>query len=125
MTSRREKEFNRGAGLLALWTGLLAGPLVWLMQLQAAYVLVGWACKSNSQLLLYLVTLVALLLVAGAGLLSWRCWKQTGRDWPNEAGGVVPRSRFMAVLGVLTSALFFVLILAQGIPNFIFTPCMR
>jgi hypothetical protein len=33
------------------------------------------------------------------------------------------RSRFMAVLGLLTSILFFLIILAQSIPSFILSPC--
>lgn len=125
MAESGERKFNRSAELLALWTGLLAGPVVWLMQFQANYTLVQWVCRGGTHLVMYLVTLFALLLVACAGFLSWRLWQEAGRDWPDEEAGPRPRSRFMAVMGLITSAFFFMIIIAQAIPNLFFAPCQR
>jgi hypothetical protein len=72
---------------------------------------------------LHIVTVVALLITAGAGLVAWRKWQEAGRTEPDEAAGPRPRSRFMAVLGLLTSAMFFLTILAQGIASFVLHPC--
>ena len=107
-----------------MWIGLLGAPFVWLMQMQALYLLAVWICRGGKSLL-YLTTLIALALVACVWFIAWRSWQRTGHNWPGDEGGVLPRSRFMAVLGVLTSALFFLLILAQGIANFFFHPCVR
>src|SRR5438067_1854549 len=101
---------------------MLAGPIVWLMQFQTNYTLVPWACRSGAHFLIYIVSIIALLVVAGAGFLSWRLWQEAGRDWPDEQANVRSRSRFMAVLGLLTSALFFLVIIAQGISNLFFAP---
>jgi hypothetical protein len=118
-----QQYFSHGKGLLALWAGLLLPPIAWLLNLQISYMLVPWACSTGRQFALHLVTLAMLLLAGGGGLIAWRTWQRTGRDWPNEAGGVVPRSRFMAVGGLLSSGMFFLVIVAQGIPSFMLSAC--
>lgn len=123
METATEKHFSKGGGLLELWTGMLAGPIAWLLQLQTNYILAQLVCSRTSHVMLHVITVVALLLAAGGGLIAWRSWQQAGREWPGESEGVVPRSRFMAVVGLLTSVMFFLVILAQGIPSFILNPC--
>jgi hypothetical protein len=119
MRSDSERYFSQGMGILALWLGLLAAPLAWFVNQLLSYSLVLWACSTGRQYTLHLVTLAMLLLAAAGGVIAWRAWRQAGREWHSEAGGVLPRSRFMAALGILLSSLFFLVILAQGIPSFI------
>lgn len=64
-----------------------------------------------------------LLLTAGGGWLAWRAWERVGRGWPGVAGGAVPRSRFLAVVGLVNNAFFAMVILAQWLP--ILSPCHR
>ncbi len=123
MRSDTERYFSQGMGILALWLGLLAAPLAWFVNQLLSYSLVLWACSTGRQYTLHLVTLAMLLLAAAGGVIAWRAWRQAGREWHNEAGGVLPRSRFMAALGILLSSLFFLVILAQGIPSFILHAC--
>jgi hypothetical protein len=125
VSSAQEKSFSWGRGLLALWLGFLAAPLIWFMNLQINYMLVPWVCVTGHRFSLFLVTLGALLLVASGGLVAWRAWQQTGWQWPDGAGGIIPRSRFLAVLGLLSSSLFFLVILAQGVPSFIVNACQQ
>jgi hypothetical protein len=108
---------------LALWTGILAGPVAWLLQMQTGYALVPWACATGHVFVLHLVTLAGLLIAAAGALLAWRDWRRFGKQWPQARGGPQMRRRFMAVLGLLTSVMFFFVILAQGIPSFILNPC--
>ena len=49
--------------------------------------------------------------------------RRFGKQWPQATGGPQMRRRFMAVLGLLTSTMFFFVILAQGIPSFMLNPC--
>lgn len=119
-----EKDTKPSGGLLAQWTGLLAGPFAWLLQLQTAYVLIPWACAHDQQgISLHLVTLASLLLTAAGAFIAWRSWQSAGREWPGPAGGPIPRSRFMAVLGLCTSAFFILVIIVQGLASFILHPC--
>jgi hypothetical protein len=108
---------------LALWTGVLAGPVVWLLSFQANFTLAPWACEFNTKIALFLVTIAALILVSGSGWLAWREWTALGRIAPDEADGAVGRSRIMALGGVLLSAMFFLVILAQSIPELILGAC--
>lgn len=115
----------RWGGLLALWAGLLAGPVVWLVQFQAAYTLVPVLCKSGARnLALHGVFVVALLLVAGAGLLAWRNFRAVGATAEGEEeAGIIPRTRFMSLLGLLVTAMFFLVIVAQWVASWVFGPC--
>ncbi|MDQ3819194.1 MAG: hypothetical protein M3362_16170, partial [Acidobacteriota bacterium] len=112
-----DKKLSQTGSQLLLWTGVLLAPFVWSTQMEVNYLLVPYACMTGHRVVLYLVTLVALILAAAGGLISWRNWQEAGREMPDDAGDARTRSRFMALLGLLTSAMFFVVILAQGIPN--------
>jgi hypothetical protein len=111
------------SALRALWTGLLLPPAAFLLNLELAYALVPNACSSGNELSVHLVHLVCLALAVFGGVTAWRFWRRSGETWPGDEGGPVARSRFMAGLGFLTSALFALVILAQWIPSFMLSPC--
>jgi hypothetical protein len=106
-----------------LWTCVLAGPIVWLFSFEANFALAPWACTLQAKIGLYLVSLAALILCAGSGLLAWREWSALGKEWPGGAGGSEARSRIMAVGGVLLSAMFFLVVLAQAVPEVLLQAC--
>jgi hypothetical protein len=118
-------EFKEGAKPGRLWAGVLVGPLAMLTQLQANYSLVLWACKTGGTWSLHLVSLLALAATAAAGLVAWRDFRAAGAEWDDDGAGVMPRSRFMAAVGVMTSALFALVILAQWAAVFLYDPCQR
>jgi hypothetical protein len=107
----------------ALWTGLLLPPIAFLLDLEVAYALVPTACSSRNELPVHLAHLVCLLLAVFGGLTALRWWRLRGATWPGEEGGSLGRSRFMAGLGLLLSALFILLIVAMWLPSFILDPC--
>jgi hypothetical protein len=117
--------FKKGAGPGSLWAGLLAGPLAMLIELQVNYALVLWACSAGREWALHLVAALALCITLAGGLISWRNWRLAGAHWEDEGAGVIPRSRFMSIVGILMSALFALVIIAQWIPIFIYGPCQR
>jgi hypothetical protein len=108
---------------LALWTSLLAGPIVWLISFEANFALSPWACVTRGKAALYAVSILALLLSAGSGLLAWREWGELGKEPPGDSEGALPRRRMMAMGGVLLSGLFCLVILAQAIPELILKAC--
>lgn len=113
-TSRRD---------VALWVGVLAPPLAWLIQLQANYSVVTTNCQRARPVLLHGLMLVALGLLGVGALMAWRAWKQV-RGEPASLESEGPgRARFMAIFGLVESAFFTLVILATSLSTFILDPC--
>ena len=105
------------------WIGLLLPPITWALQMQFNYWLVRGTCARGSNAALFAVTLISLLLVMLGGFSSFLGWRRVGEKWPSSFGDRVTRDRFMAVMGLLMAAMFFVVILAQGVGATVFHPC--
>ena len=114
-----------GRELMTLAAAFVVPPLAFLLNLQINYALVLWACASGHEFVLHLVSMGTLLLAAGGGLIAWREWRRGGRRWPGQQEGGPPRNPFVPVMGILMSAMFFLVILAQWLPNFVLSPCER
>lgn len=108
---------------LALWTGLLGGPIIWMCSFEARFALAPWACTFQNKWALYGVALAALILCGGCALLSWQHWKALGEQGPSSAGDTVARSNFMAISGVVISAGCGMVVIAQAIPEFMLGAC--
>jgi hypothetical protein len=111
MKAERKQHFS-------LWTGLLLAPAAWLLQMQISYALVPWSCSHQERSALYITTVVFLAISGGAILISWKNWQAIAQDNP-----AAKRARFMALLGILIGTMFSLVIIAQGIPRFIISPC--
>ena len=111
-------------GTLGLWFGILAGPLAWTVHLLLSYALLSLACSTGLGWILHAVTLLTAALTGWAGLVAHRAWQRHRADPRDGVRG--PRSgwrRFMALAGVVMSALFFAAILLEGLPVAILSPC--
>lgn len=106
-----------------LWIALLAGPALWFASMQTNFVLAPWTCSLGWKPATVVVSIVALALTAAAGLVGWMEWRQLGREFPGEASGSVASGRVLASGAVLLSAMFFLVILAQGIAEVIMGAC--
>jgi len=108
---------------LPLWTGILAGPVAWALDLTASYALVKWICATRHDGVLHAITAGALALVCGGAALSWIALQRTAGATPTDGGGSRQRARFMAILGLTSSALFALQILANTIPAWVLDAC--
>jgi hypothetical protein len=114
---------TREGDLLLLWTGLLAAPVAWLVQLEAGYALASWACARDRAAALHLVTALPLA-VAGAGVLA--AVRALGRPAPPPAAPARDgRRRLMGHVGLGLSVLFALVILVSGLPPLLLSPCTR
>jgi hypothetical protein len=111
---------------LALWTGLLAGPVLWFTVLEANYVLSYVACESRHKWFLHAANLAAIAAVAAAGLLSWRSGPAEDSEQPTPPitrQTSENRARWMSIAGVTLSLWFILVILAMEIPILVLRTC--
>jgi len=122
----RRGSLDWGGRLAALWTGVLAGPVVWAANLEVNYALSYHACEQRNAWMLHLSTAVSIVLIALAAVSLWRA-RPGGTD--DSAASTDPRdtavlrARFMLVGGLALCAFFAVVILATDIPVLVLKPC--
>ena len=114
---------KHATGLMLVWTGVLLPPIICAIQMEANYVLVGQACAAQRNVALYIVTSVALVVTIFSGIVSAVTWKLFGTVWPTDAVDTPTRVRFISVMGLMSSAIALLLILAQAIATLSFDPC--
>jgi hypothetical protein len=109
-----------GAGAIAFAIG--AGPTAWFVQLGFNASFAAHACFPKDvplatplwgslQLVMLSIDVLALAVCSFGFLMAWRSWQKTGTERPGSAHHLLEsgdgRSRFMAMVGMMTSALFF------------------
>jgi hypothetical protein len=123
----------------ALWTQLLAGPVLWSVHFLVSYLLVETFCQAgwNFQILgfnglSFLVIVFTILAVLGTGLFglkSYRGWKhvRAGRSLRDQfrenSHWFESPAEFVTFSGFLLSILFAATILMAGLPSFFLQPC--
>jgi hypothetical protein len=114
-----ERYFDR-----TLWFSMLGAPVIWLVFLQTAYLVVLSACSSGDRTRLHICAAVFLGLIILTGVISLAQWNKSGRKWPSqETGGASGRRQTMAMIGILQSALFSMLIMTSWAAILILDPC--
>jgi hypothetical protein len=108
---------------LALWTGILAGPVAWAMDLTTSYALVKWTCSSQRATALQAIALAALAMVAGGAVLAFGALQRTTGATLADGDDSRQRARFMAILGLASCALFALTIVAGAIPWWVLDAC--
>jgi hypothetical protein len=108
---------------LHLWTGILAGPIAWALDLLVSYAVVKWVCVTRNYAVFPVITIVSLAVVIGGAGVSWAALTRTSHDVPSDGGRPRQRARFMAILGLAACALFALQILAGAIPHWVLDAC--
>lgn len=106
-----------------LWLLIVAAPIIVAIEMQTNYVLVRQACSAQRNVALYAVIIVAIVLTVATALISLAVWRVEGATWPTESTDLSARIRFIAVLGMLSSGMSLLVIVAQGIATVLFNPC--
>ncbi|HJP95374.1 MAG TPA: hypothetical protein VJ875_25730 [Pyrinomonadaceae bacterium] len=106
-----------------LWLLVVLPPIIGAISMETSYVLVRQSCAAQHNLALYVVTLAAMVLTVANAVVAYVIWKRAGVVWPTEAVDLATRTRFIAVVGILSSVMSFLVILAQGIATVLFDPC--
>ena len=110
---------------VALWTAVLLGPVIFLINLQVSYVMVDWACARGTEWALHIVHAVSVAIAMGSALVSRSFWRRAGGSWPDTDGGSAARTRLLGAVGTLGGALFALSIGAQWLTVMILGVCER
>lgn len=108
--------------LRRLWMGILLPAAGWVAHLGIMYPLAASACSPSTIWVFFVVSAAALAMALGGGWIA-RGVRERTADEPEDAPGSRARGRFMALSGLLLSALFSTAIVAQTIPMFLLEPC--
>jgi hypothetical protein len=125
-------------GMLPIFFGIAAAPIAWDTQLIVGSAFVGHACYPTTLplsepqwpalwLTLVVVSLVGIAVAVAAGLVSWRNWRLThdekggGEHHVLESGQ--GRTRFLAMVGMMTSALFLLALIFGTLGIFLVPLC--
>jgi hypothetical protein len=96
-----------------LWTGILAPPLAWAIDVQVNYALLQYACANHARWLLWVVTVLTLALAAFGALEARR----------GMAADPSKRARFMGLAGLFIAASFILAILSTAVGLVFYAPC--
>jgi hypothetical protein len=115
----RDDAVDRPLRDFGLWLGIVGSPLTWLIQFQTIYMLVYPACGAQRNVVVHATCFVFFLAIAALGIYPWYNWTQN-----RLAKNPVSRTRrFMSMLGVMTTGLFLLLVIAQWTAAIMLDPC--
>jgi len=123
MSTRERQEHDAGPAPRAQWVGVFLAPAGFFAHLQVRYVLVPWACATNGQLWIHVVGVLSLAIAVLSAFAARRTWQSAGREAPGEAGGAIPRTRMLGVMGLGISLMFALVLLGQWLSAFFFSVC--
>jgi hypothetical protein len=97
-------------------------PVVWLAAFELKYALAAAPATSVRQYAASGAGIAALALIAALGLLSWREFRVAAASPLDQYAAIIHRIRFMALLGIMSGALFFLATAAQVLAPFFIAP---
>jgi hypothetical protein len=106
-----------------MWLLVVLAPIIVAIEMQTNFVLVRQACSVQRNLMLYAVTVVAMLLTIATALVAFSIWKRAGAEWPREGSDLGNRIRFLTMIGMLNSGISFLIIVGHAIATVLFDPC--
>ncbi len=123
-TAATSAQLARGMGLAQLFLGIVGPPAVWALRIGAAYILVPYACWSEQRWLVHLPSVIAILAVAAITFHAWRLWRRAGGPASTELDGVLARSRFMTLFGMMNGAFWILVMAAEELASLFIDPCL-
>jgi hypothetical protein len=134
---------QRHVALAALWFGLFAAPATWSIQEVVSYAIAAHSCYPGMiprttptfrgmWTLELVIGIVALVVAIVAGLIAVRSWRATrpahappkeGSQVETGAAAGAGRAGFMALAGMLLSAMFFIAIVFNVVGLFLVPHC--
>lgn len=110
-----------------LWIVLLVPAVLWAAHLQTVYSLHPTACEAGNDVVLWLASLLLLAAQAVLILHAYRLWRvhpaSMTEHVDEDPSTNWARVRFMALMGLLGSCFFALMVIAQTVPFLLLRPC--
>lgn len=121
----RQPEQNLGPCPPALWFGVLGSHFLWLLHLHVSYAILPKICSSGRHEILHVLAAAFAAASIAGGIASWRDWRKNGGGWLSGGKEHSPgsRTKFLALLGISSSALATLIIVMQDVVLFFMDPC--
>ena len=110
-------------GSAGLWFALLGGPAAWVVALTVSYFSVHEVCRTQTILAPRLVSLATLIVAVAAALVARGIWTSVDARPSTSPDRPVERTRFLAQIGVLSGAVFGLIIFLQIIATVLLSSC--
>lgn len=120
---RQRDDLARNKVSWSLWFGFFGGPASGMLMVWVNYPLVDRACVSGNRIWLHLASAIFFAIAVLAWVDSRRWYERVG-DFPLTEGGLMARTRFMAIVGMFTASLAIIEIILQWIPIFLLGSCI-
>lgn len=110
---------------IPIWLGLLTPPAAALTHITVGYPVEHTSCATQTLVQFHLLTVVLLVVTAGAGLIARREWARYGSAVPGDGPPPHGTRRLMSLLGMIGAAAFAFIIIVQWLPVTMLPPCIR
>jgi len=114
---------RRGEAPLGLWWSVIAGPFAWALDLGFSYTLAQHSCSTGHHYVLHVITGVCFVIALSGFVLGFAEFQRFPQQATEEGGRPLDRAYFMAILGILFSLSFAVVVIAGAVPRWILSPC--
>ncbi len=104
---------------VALWNGILTGPIAFAIVFELKYALIDYVCRNHAHWLFWIFFLGGLALCAFG---AFTAWAGVRRD-DGDLGAPAARAHFMGLAGIGLSISFAIFIVALMIPDLYLRPC--
>jgi hypothetical protein len=110
-----------------IWPSIMLPPLIWIAQLGCLHFLTPVFCRHKRVWMVHVISAVAALIVCTLLGFSAREWGRAAQRKPEAATfaatEAVAQGQFLAVVAVMTSTFFLMLIIALAVPPILVDPC--
>jgi len=106
-----------------IWWSLVAGFAAWGFDLGLSYMLEQHSCSTGHSYVLHAISFICLLGALSGFATGFMEKRRFPHDSKEEGGSSLDRAHFQALIGMIFSLSFAVVILAGAIPRWILHPC--
>jgi len=117
------RTIESGRAPLGLWWSLVAGFAAFAFDEGASYVLTQHSCSTGHFYVLHAISLISFVVALSGFFTGFSQIRLLPHEANEEGARHFDRAHFQALLGILFSLSFAVVIIAESVPKWLLSPC--